>query len=153
MMSHPFGDLLTQLRARKHGLSQARLAKAVGYDPAIVGKMCKGGKALTGPSGRNRVVRIIGALRDFGALSTLGEANALLDAAGLPPLYAGQPIEAALIQSLYPCNALAPRPDATQSAQERYLPSQFVLLIGYTGEIGLIHALLAAFSLVYDTRP
>lgn len=99
-MSHPFGDLLTQYRARKHGLSQSKLAEAIGYDHAVIGKMCKGGKELTGPSGRDRVVRIVGALRDFGALTTLAEANALLDAANLPPLYAGQRVEAALIESL-----------------------------------------------------
>jgi hypothetical protein len=99
-MTHPFGDLLTQYRARKHGLSQARLAQAIGYDPAIIGKMCKGKKELTGPSGRDRVVHIIVALRDFGALSTVDEANGLLMAANLPPLFDGLPREDALIRSL-----------------------------------------------------
>jgi hypothetical protein len=39
-MSHPFGDLLTQYRARKHGLTQARLAMVAGYDPPLVTKLC-----------------------------------------------------------------------------------------------------------------
>jgi hypothetical protein len=90
-MSHPFGDLLSQYRARKNGLSQARLAELAGYDPSIVAKLAKGRKELTGPSGRERVVRLIGALHDEGALDTLDEANALLASAQMSPLLAGQP--------------------------------------------------------------
>ena len=63
-MSHPFGDLLTQYRARKHGLTQARLARLAGYHPPLVTRMCQGKKELTGPSGRERVVRLISVLRD-----------------------------------------------------------------------------------------
>ena len=57
-MSHPFGNLLLQFRARKPGLSQARLAQMAGYDPAVLARMCAGKKDLTGPSGRDRVVRV-----------------------------------------------------------------------------------------------
>src|SRR5438552_1254546 len=104
-MSHPFGDLLRQYRARKANLSQTRLAELAGYDRAILARMGQGKKDLTGPSGRERVVRLIGVLRDEGALSTLDEANALLAAAHMPALYPGQPDEAALIQSLPSNNA------------------------------------------------
>jgi predicted ATPase len=99
-MSHPFGDLLRQYCARKQGLSQTRLAHMVGYDQAILARMGQGGKDLTGPSGRERVVSIIAALRAEGVLTTQGEANALLKVAGMPPLFDGQPYEAALIRSL-----------------------------------------------------
>lgn len=99
-MSHPFGDLLLQFRARKRGLSQTRLAHLVGYDPAILARMSQGKKDLTGPSGRGRVVRVIEVLREEGVLTTLNEANELMAAADMPPLYDGLPVEAALIQSL-----------------------------------------------------
>ena len=79
-MSHPFGDLLRQYRARKAGLSQTHLAGLAGYDRAVVARMCQGKKDLTGPSGRERVVRLIDVLHDEGVLSTLNEANALLTA-------------------------------------------------------------------------
>src|SRR6266568_3418229 len=101
-MSHPFGDLLTQYRARKHGLTQARLARLAGYDAPLVTKLCQGKKELTGPSGRERVVRLMGVLRDEGALTTLNDANALLKAAGMPPLYPGYPDEATLMQMMRP---------------------------------------------------
>ena len=37
--TRPFGDLLTQLRARKHGLTQARQAELTGYDAAVIARM------------------------------------------------------------------------------------------------------------------
>src|SRR6266542_4047040 len=101
-MSHPFGDLLNHHRARKTGLTLALLANLAGYDKAILVRMGQGKKDLTGPSGRERVVRIIGTLRAEGVLATLAEANALLEAARMPPLYAGSPDEAALLQALQP---------------------------------------------------
>jgi predicted transcriptional regulator len=58
-MTHPFGDLLQQYRARKAGLSQTRLAELAGYDQAILVRMNRGKKDLTGPSGRERVLRLI----------------------------------------------------------------------------------------------
>src|SRR5438552_11651593 len=99
-MGHPFGNLLTQYRARKHGLSQARLAMAAGYDPPLVTKMCQGRKELTGSSGRERVVRLMRVLSEEGVLTQLDEANALLKAAGMPPLYEGAADEAALLRRL-----------------------------------------------------
>jgi hypothetical protein len=57
-MSHLFGDLLRQHLHRKHGLSQAKLAKGILQDPSIIGKMCKG-KRLNGPQARKRVDAII----------------------------------------------------------------------------------------------
>src|SRR5437879_5906335 len=98
-MSHPFGDLLRQYRARKAGLSQTRLAELAGYDQAVLVRMSQGRKDLTGPSGRERVVRIITALRDEGVLTALSEANAFLKAAGMAPLFEGQAAEREIIQS------------------------------------------------------
>jgi hypothetical protein len=135
-MSHPFGDLLTQYRARKHGLSQTKLAAAVGYDDAVIVRICQGKKALTGPSGRDRVVRIIGALRGFGALLTLDEANALLNAAGMPPLYSGQPVEAALIQSLDGHSASRSAP------HDSHLPVPPTPLIGRKDDVAAAKQLL-----------
>jgi non-specific serine/threonine protein kinase len=99
-MSHPFGDLLNQYRARKHGLTQARLAALAGYDASLITKLCQGRKELTGPSGRERVVRLMSVLRDEGVLTRLDEANALLKAAGMPPLFEGNPDEAGLMRRL-----------------------------------------------------
>ena len=77
-MSHPFGDLLTQYLHRKHGLSQAKLAAGLLQAPSIISEMCHG-KRLHGPQARERVTAIIAWLRQQGALTTLDEANALLD--------------------------------------------------------------------------
>lgn len=99
-MSHPFGELLARYRARKVGLSQAKLARAAGYDPSLLAKMCQGKKELTGPSGRDRVVRILGALRESNAVTSLDDANALLTAASMQPLFDRQPAEAKLIEQL-----------------------------------------------------
>src|SRR6266498_1415596 len=101
-MPHPFGKLLTAFRARKSGLSQARLAEMAGYDPALLTRMAQGQKALTGPSGRQRVVCLIGVMHDEGILTSQAEADALLAAAGLPPLYLGLPLERTLLQQLRP---------------------------------------------------
>ena len=98
--THPFGNLISQLRARKHGLTQARLAEIAGYDPAVIARMCAGQKDLTGTQARVRVLRIIQALDDSGVLNGVDEANALLGAADLPPLYAGNADEAALLDRL-----------------------------------------------------
>ena len=84
---HAFGELLAQYRARKSGLTQARLASLSGYDQSILVRMSQGKKDLTGPSGRERVVRLIETLADQGALATLDEADALLLAADMPPLF------------------------------------------------------------------
>ena len=46
-MGHSFGNLLSQYRDRKHGLSQTRLAQLAGYHPAVLVRMCQGKKDLT----------------------------------------------------------------------------------------------------------
>jgi hypothetical protein len=52
-MSHPFGDLLSQYRAGKPGLSQARLAHLAGYDqerlPSTLILQVKCQKQVIGP--------------------------------------------------------------------------------------------------------
>jgi hypothetical protein len=106
-MQHPFGDLLTQYRERKTGLTQIRLATLAGYHPSLIPKMRRGHKELTGPSGRDRVIRLMTVLRDEEVLSTQEDANALLQAAGMPPLYQGAPLEAALLRRLKVASAVA----------------------------------------------
>jgi hypothetical protein len=98
--SHPFGNLLSTLRSRKHGLSQAKLAEMVGYDPAVITRMARGQKDLTGTQARERVLRVIRALDEAGVLAGPDEANALLQAAGMPPLFTGDATEAALLAHL-----------------------------------------------------
>lgn len=95
---HPFGELLTQYRLRKPGLTQ--LVGLAGYDQAILVRMGQGKKDLTGPSGRERILRLASVLLDPGALSTLDEVNGLLLAATMPPLFDRQPAEATLIARL-----------------------------------------------------
>jgi predicted ATPase/ribosome-binding protein aMBF1 (putative translation factor) len=100
-MSHPFGDLVSQYLHRKHGLSQSKLAEGILQEPAVITRMCKG-ERLTGPQARERVVAIIGWLHKQGALETSGEANALLEAAGLAALNGHSADEVALTHSLRP---------------------------------------------------
>jgi non-specific serine/threonine protein kinase len=143
-VSHPFGDLLLQFRARKPGLSQTRLAQMAGYDPAILARMCAGKKDLTGPSGRDRVVRVIEALHEEGALATLDEANALLAAADLPPLYDGLPVEASLARQLKAKTQQASA-DAIHVHHERprhNLPTQLTSFIGRAAEVERVEHLL-----------
>ena len=144
-MSHPFGDLLRQYLARKRGLSQTRLAHMVGYDQSVLARMAQGKKDLTGPSGRSRITAIIAALRDEGVLKTLGEANALLKAAGLPPLYDGQPVEAVLLHSLKPDPSLPALP-ATHPV--RNLPAPLNTFIGREPELAEVKRLLGATRLL-----
>lgn len=99
--THAFGNLLKQLRARVPGLTQARLAQLAGYDPAVITRMAKGQQDLVGPQTRIRVLRVIGALDEAGALRSVAEANALLAAANLSPLIEASDGEARLIQRLY----------------------------------------------------
>ena len=143
-MPHLFGELLRQYRARKPGLTQGRLADAAGYDPAIVARMAQGKKDLTGPSGRERVVRIIEVLRDEGALRTLAEANALLAAAEQPPLYEGLPAERALVQSLRP---ELPRKRRARSSALRFAPpAPLTGLIGREREVDELVEMLSPLS-------
>jgi WD40 repeat protein len=80
-MGHPFGDIVTRYRIRKHGLTQNKLAGDIGLDAAVIARMCSG-ERLTGPQSRKRVVDIIGWFHKEGVLTDLDEANALLAAAG-----------------------------------------------------------------------
>lgn len=98
---HAFGHLLKQLRARVPGLTQARLAQLAGYDPAVITRMAKGQQDLIGPQTRVRVLRVIGALDEAGALRDVTEANALLAAANLSPLIEANDEEASVLQRLY----------------------------------------------------
>jgi hypothetical protein len=98
---HAFGNLLKQLRSRIPGLTQAHIAELAGYDPAVITRMAKGRQDLTGPQTRARVLRVIQALDEAGALRGLEEANALLAAANLSPLIEASAAEAELLQRLY----------------------------------------------------
>jgi tetratricopeptide (TPR) repeat protein len=106
-VSHPFGDLVSQYLHRKHGLSQARLAAGIGQAPAVITRMCQG-ERLTGPQARDRVLAIIGWLHKQGALATVEEADALLNAAGMAPLRETVPVEEALCRDLYRLSRDAP---------------------------------------------
>ncbi len=99
-MSHPFGTLLAQIRNRKPGLSQAKLARLIGYDPAVIARLVQGHRDLLGPTSRDKVLRVIDGLRQSGALHSLDDANALLMAAGMPPLFAGSREDAVLLKKL-----------------------------------------------------
>lgn len=137
-MSHPFGELLKQYRRRKPGLSQERLAHRIGYDEAVLVRMSQGKKDLTGPSGRDRVIRLIEALHDEGTLHTQTEANALLAAAALPPLYVGIPVERMLLQNLRPDAAAAALPTGQLSPIRYTLPAPVSSFIGREHDIAEI---------------
>ena len=98
---HAFGNLLKQIRTRVPGLTQARVAALAGYDPAVITRMTKGQQDLIGPQTRVRVLRVIGALDEAGALRDVAEANALLAAANLSPLIEASAEEASVLQRLY----------------------------------------------------
>ena len=145
--SHPFGEKLRLHRSRKQGLTQARLAHAMGYDEAVVIRMAQGKKDLTGPSGRDRVLSIIKILHEEGVLSTLDEANALLTAASLPPLYAGLPQEAAMMRFLDPI----PIPismTVTVPPMHFVPPAPLTTIIGRKPEINDVMRLLDSARLV-----
>jgi predicted ATPase len=110
-----------------------------GYDQAILVRMCQGGKDLTGPSGRDRVLRLIATLADEGALSTCDEANALLRAAAMPPLFDGQPAEAHLL------DCLRARP---VDGRHGNLPAALTTFIGRQSELAEVQRLLAIHRLV-----
>ena len=134
-MSHPFGKLLEHYRLRKPGLSQAKLAAQIGYDASLLGKMAQGKRELTGPSGRMRVLRIVSALHELGVLARQQEANALLEAAGMPPLYSGKPEEAVLIEQL---KKNAPAAVATH----HNLPAQWTSFVGRADQVAELTARL-----------
>ena len=127
-----FGDLLRQYRARKPNLTQTRLAELAGYDQAVLTRMSQGKKDLTGPSGRERVIRIIASLREEGALTTQAEANALLKAAGMSPLYEGQPTELSLLRALKPDASVQTQPMVApiKTPRKSNLPAQLTSFFG-----------------------
>ena len=147
-MSHPFGDLLRQYCARKHGLTQTRLAHRVGYDGSVITRMGQGGKDLTGPSGRDRVVQVITVLRDEGVLRTLDEANNLLNAAGMPPLYDGYPNEAILIGTLLPPVPTALAGPSDIALQKTNLPASVTRLIGRDHDVAEVLRLMETMRLL-----
>ncbi|HEY7123757.1 MAG TPA: hypothetical protein VH540_07365 [Ktedonobacterales bacterium] len=69
-MSHPFGDQVSQLVHRKHGLSLSKLARGIDQPHSVISLMCQG-KRLTGPQARERVVTY-GWNGKGGALKELG---------------------------------------------------------------------------------
>jgi predicted ATPase len=138
---HPFGVLLAQYRARRPGLSQTRLAQLAGYDQAILVRMAQGKKDLTGPSGRERIVRLIDTLAEQGALDTLEEANALLLAATQPPLFEHHPVEAKLLARL----AHLP---AGHRVRRTNLPAALSSFVGRTHEIADVKRLLKTTRLL-----
>lgn len=131
-----FGDLLKSYRRRKPGLTQKRLAHMTGYNEAVLARMVRGKKDLTGPSGRDRVVQLIDVLCTEGVLSKLAEANALLDAASMPPLYAGLPLERQLISRLKAPDYM-PVP-----ARIVNLPKPLTELIGRTEDLDVLLKML-----------
>lgn len=120
-MSHVFGDLLTQHLHRQHGLSQSKLALGIDQDPAVISAMCRGAR-LRGSGARERVVRIIGWLREQGVLANVTEAEALLAAADMTGLRAADPEEAALLQALV---RPAPPRQFPDPAVPQYAPPHF----------------------------
>lgn len=147
-MSHPFGELLKQYRRRKPGFSQERLAHRIGYDEAVLVRMSQGKKDLTGPSGRDRVVRLIEVLHDEGTLHTLDEANALLAAAQLPPLYAGIPIERVLLQTLRP----AVTPTSFTPTQPLHSAIHYALPAPVSSFVGRDHEIVDIAQLLQSSR-
>lgn len=97
--THPFGDLVTQYRTRKHGLSQARLAELSGLEPSVLSHMCNG-RRLDGMQARERVRKVVDGLHRCGALSTVEEANNLLRAARLADLDHEDKADARVLEAL-----------------------------------------------------
>lgn len=147
-MSHPFGELLKQYRRRRPGLSQERLAHMIGYDQAVLARMAQGKKDLTGPSGRNRVVRLIEMLRSENAIHAIDEANALLAAAGLPPLYDGNPVELALLRTFRTTNTTALVLSNPTPGLHYTLPAPVSSFVGRDQDVALIASMLQSARLV-----
>lgn len=152
-MSHPFGDLLTQHLHRKHGLSQSKLAAGILQPPSIISEMCQG-KRLQGSQARERVVAIIEWLQKQGALTTLDEANALLNAAGMVALQQMDATKAILIQQLLTApvqNGKVPTSVSLHSplvAPRHNLPVQLTAFIGRAEQIAQLAQYLPARRLL-----
>jgi predicted ATPase len=120
-------------------LTQTKLAHLTGYDQAILVRMSQGKKDLTGPSGRDRILRLIETLYEQGALATLSEANALLLAASMPPLFERQANEARLITRLSP---------AGHSIRRTNLPAPLAGFIGRAHEMAEVQQRLQGARLL-----
>lgn len=118
----------------------------IGYDEAVLVRMSQGKKDLTGPSGRDRVLRLIETLQDEGVLHTLEEANALLAAAQMPPLYSGIPVEQVLINALKP--ATQPALPVTMAPLHFTLPAPVSSFVGREHDVTEIMRLLHSVRLV-----
>ena len=138
---HPFGELLAQYRCRRPGLTQTRLAAFAGYDQAVLVRMCQGKKDLTGPSGRERVVRLIETLVDRGAVTLLDEANALLLSAEMSPLFERQPNESRLITRLSKLSL-------GERVRRTNLPAPLTSFVGRAHEVAEVRRLLDATRLL-----
>jgi predicted ATPase len=120
----------------------------------VLVRMSQGKKDLTGPSGRERVVRLIAALRDEGVLASQQEANALLLAAGMAPLFEGQPAELALLKALPadrdsataapPASTPAPAPESRLTN----LPAPLTSFVGREREVAEVGRLLTTTRLL-----
>lgn len=120
-MSHPFGNLLTRYRSRKHGLSQNKIAEYADIDPAVLSHMCRG-KRLRGKLAREKVCKII-ALLNKEVKIVESEANALLAAAGMSNLDTNNPKENNILQSLQNNEATLAYQEAPP-IQNEHLPLQ-----------------------------
>ena len=97
--------------------------------------MCQGQRDLNGPSGREKIVRIIAALHTEAILNSLDEANALLTAATMPPLYAGMPAEAALLKRLLNSSTNQHIVSSPQDDFHHNLPTAISSFIGRNAEV------------------
>ncbi len=149
-MTHEFGHLLTQHLHRKHGLSQAKLAAGIWQDPAVIARMCKG-ERLQGVQARERIVAIIGWLHAQSVLSSLADADALLEAAGMSGLSSKKQSEARLLEDLDRTPAhgdqLASKPSQLQPTPHN-LPRQTTSFIGREDELVDVAYLLELSSLL-----
>lgn len=148
-MSHPFGDLISQHLHRKSGLTQSMLAAGINQPRTVVGLMCQG-QRLTGPQARERVLSIIRWLHGQEVLETTGEANALLNAAGMVGLNEDLPEEIDFLRA--GSKAPSPVPVASSKAaavrRQSNLPPQLTAFIGREKERTELKHLLATTRLV-----
>lgn len=135
-MSHPFGDLVTHHLHRKHGLSQNKLAEAIGLDPAIIAAMCHG-RRLTGKTARPRVIQIIQWFQQEGLLTLRTEADALLTASGMVGVQEDDPCDLTKL-----CACTTPRTTVPTPYLAPALPPQGVL-----GRDALLHQITTLLRL------
>lgn len=148
--SHPFGDLVTQHRTRKHGFSQEKIAGGIGQDSAVVSDMCRG-KRLTGSKARERVIDIIYLFYTEEVLEFVGEANALLETAGMAPLNGdGLPKERLLLNELTNESEVQPvEPDAPLTSRDTssLQTEPTYIVAGQLSEWKIVHTQVQRFLL------